>query len=272
MKESDKFLLKKLESSAKEGTLEPEQLLNNLNRLSSGHRRPGLRITGQTRDFFRTRTFNSDDKLPVATTDIAYPPQKSALLGRANRPEESIFYASIGMPTTLAESRAKKGDIIVSGRWKNIEELILQSVGFSGKNLGLEGVYNGIFTSDNESMYKYSSIIAKHLMNGDQIHGISYPSIISGGRSQNVALKKSTVDTNMRLIYASAFRVKELYKNGSYRLEEIDFAIPDDSGKLIWTGRKHKWVLRKQGDELTVISNGWDWDAYLPDGTWVSPE
>jgi hypothetical protein len=37
--------------------------------------------------------------------------------------------------------------------------------------------------------YEYSSKIAVHLMNGGQLHGITYPSIILSNQSQNLALK-----------------------------------------------------------------------------------
>lgn len=80
------------------------------------------------------------------------------------------------------------------------------------------------------------------------------------------------MDTSLRLINASFYHIKEIKDKHQYETEEVDFAIPDSKGTLEWKGRKKQWVLRKQGEGLKMVSNGWTWDAYSPDGSLVEPE
>jgi hypothetical protein len=136
----------------------------------------------------------------------------------------------------------------------------------AGPALGAKGIQ-----CHGRTIRAYSARVAHHLMSGP-ISGLLYPSIAAQNKSQNLAVKADFVDTGLRLINASFYHIKEIKDKHQYETEELDFAIPDSKGALEWKGRKKQWVLRKQGEELKMVSNGWTWDACSPDGSLVEPE
>src|ERR1019366_1908103 len=186
---------------------------------------------------------------------------------------ESIFYASAGLPPSFVECKLEQGQHVVCGEWRNTTNMILQEVGLSEEldPEGLERLYHDIFTSPDPKVYGYSSRVAHHLMSGP-LSGLLYPSIAAQNKSHNLALKADFVDGGLRLINASFYRIKDVKAKHQYEIEELDFAKPDSKGIFEWMGRKRQWVLRKQGDELKMIANGWTWDAYSLDGKRVEPE
>lgn len=253
------------------GTISSSDFLAYLWPLSKGHTRRGASISPRESDIYRTRVYAADARRPRLVRELSYPPSTVAGIGRANLRGEPMFYASAGMPTTLVESRVQQGEVVVAGRWRINAELMLQVIGFEEEPDGIESLYHEIFTAPDASKYPYSAAVAKHLIGGQAIHGILYPSIISSNKSHNVAIKPSFADRCLELLYASAIRV-ETITDSSYRTHEIDFARPNKTGELQWTGEKRRWTLATQGAQLTFVANGWDWNAYLPDGTWVMPE
>ncbi len=254
----------------KDRSITAKSLKHKLDRSSAGHKRKGRKLNKGT-EFYRTRVFDDESSLPGSVSDISFAPKEISKLGRANTPGNTVFYASVGMPTTLVESRVKPGQILVYGRWKTLDNLILQEVGFEDSKVHLENIYHTIFTNPDESMYTYSSVVAEHLLKGGVIQGIIYPSIINKNKAPNVAIKPEYVDDNMRLLYGTALYIESMSKDSIYKTKEINFALPSEDGILVWKGRKRKWVVADK-EELKMVSNGWEWNAYKPDGSWASPE
>jgi hypothetical protein len=151
--------------------------------------------------------------------------------------------------------------------------MTLQEVGLSEdqKLSPIEQLYHDIFTSVDNAIYEYSARVAHHLMTGP-ICGLLYPSIAAQNKSHNLAIKAEFVESGLRLVNASFYHIKEASGRHQYATEELDFCVPDSDGILQWKGRKRQWVLRKQGEQLKMVSNGWTWDAYSPDGRLVEPE
>jgi hypothetical protein len=260
-----------LASAAANSNIEPGVFTTELWRLSTGHSRTATRIDTGKAELYRSRVFVRNER-PKHTRDLSYPPLKAGRLGRANTDREQIFYGSAGMPTTLGESRVQAGQYLIYGRWTNTADILLQSVGFDGEHVNLEKLYHDLFTSRDEDMYKYSSLIASHLMTGPGISGLLYPSIANQNQSHNVALTKQFVDSGLRLRYAAVLYVKSRSSDSIYEVEEVDFGKPDANGTLVWAGRRREWNLRNQDDSLEMRANGWEWEAFLPDGTYVDPE
>lgn len=256
--------------------INPDDFLTHLWSISKGTSRNGIRYTGTTKDpvrLFRSRIFKSKP-LPATLDEYSYPPASITTTGRANRIHSPIFYASAGGPTTFVEARAQKGDILTVSEFRCHSEIMLQEIGVirnKSSHSDLEESMHELFTQDGDGLYEYSSCIAQHLMSGEQIHGITYPSIISNNSSQNVALKPSFVDEHMHLAHVTAYFIKSVRESSKYDVEEVDFALPTD-GALHWKGRKKKWVLRKKDEEVKMQSNGWWWDAYDLDGNLLNPE
>src|SRR5262245_48770218 len=89
-------------------SISPNDFLAKLWRLSKGHRRTGRRYGPGTLTLYRTRVF-SDTNWCRQVANLSYPPPEKCGLQRANAPGEQVFYASAGLPTTLAESRVRAG-------------------------------------------------------------------------------------------------------------------------------------------------------------------
>jgi len=268
----DDSLLAELHQRVRARSISPDEFERELWPLTKGHRRRGrVYDVGKVR-IYRTRVWHESGR-PKFIADISYPPKHVSRLNRANEEGEQMFYASAGLPPSFVESRLEKGQNVVCGEWRNTAKMTLQEVGLSDDNdlSVIEQLYHDIFTSPDPGMYKYSARVARHLMSGP-ISGLLYPSIAAQNKSQNLAVKADFVDTGLQLINASFYYTKEIKDKHLYETEELDFATPDSTGVLQWKGRKKQWVLRKQGEELKMVSNGWTWDAYSPDGSLVDPE
>ena len=75
--------------------------------------------------------------------------------------------------------------------------MILQELGLSTRVGDIEKLYRDTFTSRDTSTYKYTSVIARHLMGGKDVAGLLYPSIANQSMSHNLVLKKDFVDVGL---------------------------------------------------------------------------
>jgi hypothetical protein len=261
-----------LHQRARARSIPPEEFEKELWRLSKGHQRRGRVYEAGKVRIYRARVWRESER-PKSMADISNPPKHVSRLNRANEEGEQVFYASAGLPPSFVECRLEQGQNVVCGEWRNTAQMTLQEVGLS-EDLdpsGIEQLYHDIFTSPDPGVYKYSARVAHHLMSGP-ISGLLYPSIAAQNKSHNLAVKADFVETGLRLINASFYHIKDMKDGHQYETEELDFAIPDSKGVLGWKGRKRHWVLRKQGEEFKMVSNGWTWDAYSPEGSLVEPE
>lgn len=251
-------------------TISPSDFLSELWKLSTGMKRQGRKYSPGQLVVYRSRVYHEDIR-PKEKKDVSYPPIAMSKLQRASGIGEQVFYASAGLPTTLAESRVQAGEFLAVSKWKNTGAIALQEVGFLLNEDEREKLYHSIFTHPGDELYEYSSRVGSHLMNGPALAGLLYPSIINRNQSHNVALRKAFVDDALMLASASFYRVKSISSDSQYEVEELDFALPVSGDMLEWKGRKKKWDVAP-GGELKFVSNGWDWDAFLPDGTYVEPQ
>jgi hypothetical protein len=269
---------------AASSAISPEEFERQLGALSKGHQRIARQYKGgdvriyRSTNWPRIPTTNSaaiELERPKSVADLSYPPKHVTPLNRANLAGEPVFYASAGLPLSFVESRLKKGQYVVCAEWRNTLNLLLQEVGLSAGGImsDVERIYHEIFTSTDPAMYRFSARVARHLLDfGNPVSGLIYPSIAAQNDSQNVALKTMFVDTGLRFVNASLYYVKDVTGPFRYEVEEMDFAIPSRDGSLDWKGRKRQWVLRKQGDELKIVSDGWALNAYDVAGALVDPE
>jgi RES domain len=258
-------------AAAQENKITSEDFLATLWKLSKDHQRQARVYSPEAITIYRTRVFNENIR-PNRIENLSYPPTEYCKLQRANDVGEQMFYASAGLPTTLAESRVITGQYIIVSKWRNNKEIVLQEVGLNAELQGIEQLYHDIFTARDEGMYKYSSKVANHLMASEFIDGLLYPSIINQNQSHNLVLKKDTVDEGLVFINASLYIVKSVSSDTKYEVEELDFATPTNDDLLDWKGRRKQWIIREAGGKLKMRSNGWDWEAYTPEGVYVEPE
>jgi len=257
-------------------SISPEDFEKRLWEMSTGQERKGRRYIGTPQEpirIFRARPFNTDH-LPTEAREYSYPSPSICRLGRANFANAPVFYACAGGPTTFVEARCDVGDVVVVSEYRCLTEMVVQEIGFSAdgqSNTEYEAIMRELFVAPSHVYYEYSSCIATHLMSGNYIHGLTYPSIASGNMSQNLALKTSFVDIALHFVNATAYRVKAVTEPFKYEVDEVDFGTVNQ-GLVSWKGRKKTWQLTRQGQMLRMVSNGWSWDAFNEDGVLVDPE
>jgi hypothetical protein len=255
----------------------PEQFERELWVLSKGHMRSARKYHRDAVRIFRTRVWASSER-PKGLRELSYPPKHVTPLNRANLDGDPVFYASAGLPASFVECRLSAGEHVVCSEWRNTMDMTLQGVGLSKDENALsalsniERIYHEMFTSPDPAMYKFSARVARHLLASDQISGLLYGSVAAQNESQNVALKTAFVDAGLRFINASLYHIKGTPGPYKYVTEEIDFAVPNADDSLDWKGRRRQWMIRKPGDQLEMVSNGWCWDAYDLDGRLFDPE
>lgn len=253
-------------------SVSPEVLLSELWRVSTGHSRTARVYEPEVLELYRARLF-PDNTRPRHVNDISYPPKSLAAIGRANREGQQVFYASAGVPSTFIETRCSAGHFIVVGKWVNTDSLILPTVGLEPEENALEDLYRDLFRA-NALTYRYTSEVAHHLMNGQKIDGLLYPSVLASHEHHNVVLKRATVDAKMRLKYAILGTITEQVAEEKYKVETLDFAKPMNDGSLSWAGRPHHWILREAGESFTFECDGygWDWAVRDSNGNIREPE
>jgi hypothetical protein len=273
MSETSKYSTSQLLQLAANSAIGPEEFERELWGQSKGHKRRGRKYKSGEVRIYRTRVWHESER-PKSIADLSYPPKHATPMGRANLEGEPIFYASAGLPASFVECRLEKGQYVICSEWRNTTDMLLQEVGLlAEKNVSnIERIYHEIFTSTDPAMYKFSARIARHLLSGDPISGLIYPSIAAQNSSQNIALKTGFVDAGLRIVNVSLYYLKNATASFQYETEEIDFALPNHDGSLNWKGRRRQWVIRKNGDQLKMVSNGWSWNAYDMAGTLVDPE
>jgi hypothetical protein len=108
------------------------------------------KLGGFTKDIGHATTANRFyrgvvcDPRPNNIDRISYPPaDKITKLGRLNRTQQSMFYASRGAPAIYYEIHAKAGDRVVVSTWDLIEPVYMHNLGFHPKSLKQIGAPSG---------------------------------------------------------------------------------------------------------------------------------
>jgi hypothetical protein len=99
--------------------------------LSKGtHHRPGTRLY---------RATNHHITVPRRIEEIWYPPAEKAGLGRANRPNQPVFYCCSGPGGAFAELGVGIGQYAVHATWENTAQMDLHDLGYTAKALERTG-------------------------------------------------------------------------------------------------------------------------------------
>lgn len=267
---------KDLLDQAKTRSIKHTLFLKYLWEISKGLQRTARGYEANQVRMFRIRKWDNNKPLPTQIENLWYPPLNRTVLQRASDVGEQVFYASAGMPTTLVEGRVTEGDYFIVSEWENTDLMVLPEVGFIDvKDItnNIENLYHELFTWKGEDMYIYSSKVGSHLMQGSELAGLIYPSIISGNKSENIVLKKQFIDDGkLRFINASYYFIKKKHDDMKYDADELNFATELEGRLLDWKDRKRQWQLRKKNQELKFVSNGWAWNAFDTNGNRVDPE
>lgn len=241
---------------------------------------------------------------PNSIEDINYPPpSKINKLGRLNDIRETIFYGATAKGVPFFELDAKSGDKMAISVWKTTDKLLLNHVGFTSEcttllnsNRRLDDIYDFVKVTNNfgglnnlvqsylaskftesipngeEFRYKLTIAIGRKLMMGNLLNGVLYPTIAMSGNADNVAIKANFVETSMSFVSVQFVEITQ--RNGrKFKFDTIDSSTKlDREGKILWSGRNLRWVLKNQGEEFVMKAEGGDWVAYDTDGNRVDPE
>jgi hypothetical protein len=116
-----------------------------------------------------------------------------------------------------------------------------------------------IFTVDvplwREEWYKLTVAVTETLIAGTTADGLLYPTIPMSARADNLALLPDSVASGLAFVRAkhAKHEIVRSVEGLQIKADVIDFApgVKED-GTLDWKGRTEQWVLRKQGDTLTM--------------------
>ena len=251
---------------------------------------PGLRL-------FRARICEK----PTNIRELMYPPAHLASQGRANRAGCPMLYCCLAREAPFFESRPPVGSPIVIARWVTTENLIVNHVGYTREafdqlgsirtitgwgnepveasfgepDLEIHRFISDAFTrpvsADMIHLYKLPIAIAERLCSDDLFGGLLYPAVAMKGNADNIALKPSFADHNLKFVKAE-FATITGFTDFRYEIQLHDSATQvGEDGTIHWKNRLDQWILRNQGDELTFTALNGEWEARDSDGKVVEP-
>lgn len=222
-------------------------------------------------------------------SELSYPPAERAPLGRANSEGTPRFYACTARAGVFFELPISAGETILVSKWRTATSMFLNHLGYHAevfKNLGstralasfdgkttpfggfedaeptfaaLSRLFVRQVRADDALSYKVSSAAAQCMMGGP-FAGLLYPSVAMGANADNVALLPGWVDVNLRFVGVESILIKAV-RERQVEIHVVDYATADQLGMLTWKGRGPKWVVERQGEELSMSSANGVWVA-----------
>lgn len=121
-------------------------------------------------------------------------------------------------------------------------------------------------------MYKLSVAIAEKLFSDDMFDGLLYPTVQMQANADNLAIKPRYADSHLKFLKAEFARINAV-REIALDIDVLDTAVElEADGKIVWRGRRDQWVLREQGDQLTLSVENGRWVARDNIGRIVDPE
>jgi hypothetical protein len=227
-------------------------------------------------------------KVPMFIGDLGYPlPHFCKKNGRANEPDESMFYASFGRAPCFYECGAAVGDKFIFSSWRVVEPFWLHHLGYCAElSKSLAGdrtfitaqshvstnpcdqilqnwhsvVLTKIVPKGQENLYNLGIALARWALmpavgpDGAilKFGGVVYPSVASDLVADNIVILPKVVDSCLVLEQASAHIVKEIVDRGLLRTTDRVVNAPF-VGKLLTCGldRMLQWDTRGPFEENT---------------------
>ena len=235
---------------------------------------------------FRGRICETASTVP----DLSYPPAALTRIGRLNRAGDPVFYSSTSRAAVFYELSVAEGTTVLVSRWRAAAPMLLCHVGYhesvfaslgsrrpvagwdgvNSPNAGLPAsasiwkqigqLFATHVPDGEEHRYAVSVAIAERMMT-DPFAGVLYPSMSMWANADNVALRPSWVDANLRFVGVESVRVKVI-TGTTMEVEVLDYATSPDGETLAWKGRGLNWVMRESGGVLRFESTGEIWRAF----------
>lgn len=235
------------------------------------------------------RATNHHTSVPLALSELSYPPHALAPMGRANRKGQSAFYCSSDPSCTLLEIGAKIGQLAVHSKWVTNAPMVLHDLGYSQQVFDQFGAQRTLaehhrsfyeslseneravrdflfraFTEPTSSKYALTTAIAEAHLRAEMFAGLLYPAMAKWARVDNIALRTEFVDKCLRLESAQLVKIDEIESDGTIGgVILCDLAHVNDDGSLHWEYREKGAPLPpggshaiRAGEQLRVQSPG----------------
>lgn len=199
---------------------------------------------------------------PEHMKKLSHAPKEFVGMSRANRANRPLFYGALAARNaSLFELRLVPGDTVAIGRWETSNPIRVAQLGhvdpvfreldaFRKPYFKIEERDPGSGIVDQwlsarfcdrvgqgaDHAYKLTTAIAEKYLDSELFDGVLYPSIETRANADNIALKPTIADSNLRLETAEFARVESV-RNGVIELLSLDFAREVDSdGNILWLG------------------------------------
>lgn len=256
-------LLKQL-TECKPEYLDPAHMHKTLNAILNEYQHTTPIIEPSMNKFKLHRAIKYNEK-PLNISFLGCPPPHLVKIGRANYPNQPVFYCCGDPRGTFFELDIKPGDTVVLSKWDLVEEIILEPLGYTDEifskldsdrkcprvipeeylvcnnknptNKLINKFLNEKFTAIDSNSYYITVAIAAYFMK-KQFNGVVYPSIAMMANAENFALTKATAETKLKIASAKWFRVAAVDSiNKKYTLIPLEYSETfTKDGDIIWGG------------------------------------
>jgi hypothetical protein len=206
------------------------------------------------------------DVRPNYKKDLWYPPIEKTKLGRANLPNNPMFYCSGDPRAIFFELGLKPGDMVVTSKWIFKDEILVSPLGYSAEaferlnasrscpivvpenerherefnhtNIRITKFLHDLFTQKitigSEYLYKLTAVISEMFFSLQSDCGLVYPTIAMHANAENFVLTPSLVRNRLALESAKWSRVDKV-KDFSYTFTPLAYSDSFDSdGRIEW--------------------------------------
>lgn len=188
--------------------------------------------------------------------DLFCPPITLTALGRANFPNQPIFYCAENPDVAIAEIKLPDKDCFVTvGKYRIKEgsKLSLKSLGLHRTNrykiegasedlLKIENILLELFTKklqDDHELYYKTATITSTILEENSYHGIIYPSIQTEFKGDCIAIRPEVITEYFELTEVKLFEVRFDPSNKKSLFNERLYALTFSGDKLIWQYKKN---------------------------------
>lgn len=204
--------------------------------------------------------------LPTRIDEVWFPPPELTPSGRANRPNQPMFYCTSDPSYAYYETSITVGQTVVFSKWVTTARMMLHDLGYTAQVLARAGSTRTLpephrkfyednltdegrqirdfiamrFTDPNPNSYAFTNAVAEFHLDADfDLAGILYPAATKAANADNLALRPSFVREGMKLVEATLQEVSTVTEDG-YVVGDIQADLVDvrDTGELSWSLRE----------------------------------
>jgi hypothetical protein len=183
--------------------------------------------------------------------DLLCPPVGQTKLGRANFPNQPIFYCAENPDVAIAEIKIPNKDCFVTvGQFRIKEDvkLSLKSLGLhkteryniegaSNDLIDVENVLMELFTQnaeDNAELYSKTATVTSTVLEENSYHGIIYPSIQTEFKGDCIAIRPELIQQHFELTEVKLFEVRINPTTQKSHFKERLYVLNFDDERITW--------------------------------------